>query len=64
MDRGTNVIEIGGEYRTSIIIDPENGQIPYQENWRGKDLRSQLRTMPGVEPFDGPARIRQSPPIA
>jgi len=54
VDRGTDVIEINGEYRTSIIIEPENGQIPYQEGWRGKDLRSQLRAMPGVEPFDGP----------
>ena len=54
IDRGTDVIEINGEYRTSIIIDPENGQIPYQENWRGKDLRSQLRAMPGVQAFDGP----------
>ncbi len=54
VDRGTNVIELDGEYRTSIIIEPGNGQIPYQEDWRGKDLRSQLRAMPGVEAFDGP----------
>jgi len=54
IDRGTDVIEINGEYRTSIIVEPENGQIPYQENWRGKDLRSQLIAMPGVDAFDGP----------
>lgn len=54
VDKGTNVIEINGEYRTSIIVDPENGQIPYQENWRGQDLRSQFRAMPGVQPYDGP----------
>ena len=54
VDRGTDVIEINGEYRTSIIVDPADGQIPYVENWRGKDLRSQLRTLPGVEHFDGP----------
>ena len=54
VDRGTNVIEINGEFRTSIIVDPDNGQIPYQENWRGKNLTAQLRAMPGVEPYDGP----------
>jgi len=54
VDRGTNVIEINGEYRTSIIVDPPNGQIPYVENWRGKDFRSQLRSSPGVDAFDGP----------
>lgn len=54
VDRGTDVIEINGEYRTSIIVAPDNGQIPYRENWRGKDLRSQLRAMPGVNAFDGP----------
>jgi hypothetical protein len=54
VDRGTNVIEINGEYRTSIIVDPDNGQTPYREDGRGKDFRSQLRAMPGVEAFDGP----------
>jgi len=54
IDRGTDVIEINGQYRTSIIVDPANGQIPYREDGRGLDLRSQLRAMRGVEPFDGP----------
>lgn len=31
VDMGTNVIEINGEYRTSIIIDPPDGRIPYAE---------------------------------
>ncbi|MEX0619077.1 MAG: hypothetical protein WDZ76_00760 [Pseudohongiellaceae bacterium] len=54
VDRGTDVIEIDGQYRTSIVVDPANGQIPYAENWEGKDFRSQLRAMPGVEAYDGP----------
>lgn len=54
VDRGTNVIEINGEYRTSIIVDPENGRIPYREDGRGKNLLAQLRALPGVNNFDGP----------
>ncbi len=54
VDRGTDVIEINGEYRTSIVVDPENGQIPYREDGRGKNFTAQLRAMPGIEPFDGP----------
>ena len=54
VDRGTNVIEINGEYRTSIVVDPPNGQIPVLEGRPNNSLVSQLRRMPGVEPFDGP----------
>lgn len=53
-DRGDNVIEINGEYRTSIVVDPPNGQIPFNEGGRGKDFRSQLRSLPGVGEYDGP----------
>ena len=54
VDRGTDVIEINGEYRTSIIIDPEDGQIPYREDGRAGSMLARLRGMPGVRPFDGP----------
>jgi hypothetical protein len=30
-DRGMHVTEIGGEYRTSMIIDPPNGRIPARQ---------------------------------
>lgn len=53
VDRGTDVIEFNGEYRTSIIVEPENGRIPYLEG--GRQNHSQLarwRSRPGVEPYD------------
>lgn len=53
-DPRTQTIEINGEYRTSIIIDPPDGQIPYigGENPRN-DLRSQWRARPGVGDYHG-----------
>ncbi len=55
VDQGTNVIRIGDEYRTSIIIEPENGRIPYKEGV------SRFRGMGAVGadgqrrgPYDGP----------
>jgi hypothetical protein len=32
IDPGKRIARIGNEYRTSFIIDPENGQIPYTES--------------------------------
>ena len=54
VDRGTNVIELGGEYRTSIIVDPADGRIPMLEGRPQNDLRSQFRAMPGIDPYHGP----------
>ena len=53
-DPRTQTIEINGEYRTSIIIDPPDGQIPYVggEN-PGNDLRSQWRARPDVGDYHG-----------
>lgn len=53
VDRGTDVIQFNDEYRTSIVVDPADGQIPYLEGGRpDHDLRSQWRDRPGVEPYD------------
>ena len=54
-DPRTDAIEIDGQFRTSIIVDPADGQIPYlgDENPRN-DLRSRWRDRPGVEPYDAP----------
>jgi hypothetical protein len=52
VDRGTNVIEINGEYRTSIVVDPEDGRIPMVEGFSSHSLISQFRNRPGVESYD------------
>lgn len=54
VDRGTNVIQINDEYRTSIVVDPSNGQIPMLEGVINNTLAGQLRAIPGVQQFDGP----------
>ena len=52
-DPRDDAIEINGEFRTSIIIDPPDGQIPYVEGGApGHDLRTAWRNRPGVDPFD------------
>ncbi len=52
-DPRDDAIEINGEYRTSIIIDPPDGQIPFVEGGApGHDLRTAWRDRPGVEAFD------------
>ncbi|HJO11186.1 MAG TPA: hypothetical protein QGI39_03990, partial [Gammaproteobacteria bacterium] len=53
IDRGTDVIEINGQYRTSIVVDPSDGQIPYLEGFQSNALTNQLRAIPGVDPYDG-----------
>lgn len=50
VDRGTDVIQIGGEYRTSIIIEPEDGRIAYVEGAN----RFRTRRPEGTGPYDGP----------
>jgi hypothetical protein len=55
LDLGTNVIQIDGEYRTSMIIDPPDGRIPFKpENERAPSQLERWLAMPGVGPFDGP----------
>jgi len=49
VDQGTDVIEINGEYRTSIIIDPPDGRIPYAEGARER-MMAGFRRMN----YDGP----------
>ena len=49
-DLGTNIQVINGELRSSIIIDPPNGQIPY-----ASDPRARFRRDPNLPgPYDGP----------
>ena len=53
LDRGTRVAHIDGEYRTSLIIDPPDGQIPLRAD-APATLREQWTSQPGTGPFDGP----------
>jgi len=32
IDPGTKLMKVAGEYRTSLIVDPENGKIPYTDS--------------------------------
>ncbi len=51
-ERMLQVNWINGEYRTSLIIDPPNGRLPYREN-RAEDIYEQWRSQ-GYGAFDGP----------
>ena len=54
LDRGNQVIEIGGEYRTSMIIDPPDGRIPFREGAPEQNFMEQLRDIHGDDAFLGP----------
>lgn len=55
LDRGTNVALIDGEYRTSMIIEPANGRIPWlPEEQRQLTQLDVWLAQPGVGAFDGP----------
>lgn len=55
LDRGNSIVKIGDEYRTSMIVDPPSGQIPYLPA-AVRELTQQQRWLEqrGVEAFDGP----------
>lgn len=48
------VARINGEYRTSLVVDPPDGRIPYAEDGRGRDWRSRLLAQESVNEYDGP----------
>lgn len=51
-DRGMFLPSINGEYRTSIIIEPENGRFPaYKPEFLAKRAEERAN---GPDPFDGP----------
>lgn len=55
LDLGTNVIQIEGEYRTSMIIDPPDGRIPYlPEEKRAPTQLARWLSEAGVGAYDGP----------
>jgi len=55
LDLGTRISRIDGEYRTSMIIEPEDGRIPYLPVAERKPNQlARWLSAPGVEAFDGP----------
>jgi len=53
MDPGTKIAKVDGEYRTSIVVSPEDGQIPYTkagEQALGEGIMSRRKD----SGFDGP----------
>lgn len=48
-----NLTQIEGEYRTSLIVEPEDGRFPYVENGANRDIFGQWRAE-GHGAFDGP----------
>ena len=49
----TNLAYYGGEYRTSLIVEPEDGRWPYVENVASRDHWGQQRAS-GLGAYDGP----------
>lgn len=55
LDRGNATALINGEYRTSMIIDPPDGQIPWlAEQERNPNQLARWLAASGVGAFDGP----------
>ncbi|MCG8415395.1 MAG: hypothetical protein MI746_14350 [Pseudomonadales bacterium] len=52
-DMRIDVLRVKGEYRTSMIIDPPDGQFPFKEGGRQNDIYGQWRAA-GFGPMDGP----------
>jgi hypothetical protein len=54
LERGSQVLHIDGEYRTSMIIDPPDGQIPFREGAPEQNMMERWRDEHGDEAFLGP----------
>ena len=54
LDRGTQVVQIDGEFRSSMIIDPPDGQIPYRTGAPEQNMMERWRDEHGTDAFLGP----------
>lgn len=54
LDRGVQITEIDGEYRTSMIIDPADGRIPFRADAPLQNPMEQWRAVHGADAFLGP----------
>lgn len=62
VDPGSNLARVKGEYRTSYIINPENGYVPWRDNPQFDFERSSFgsRYATGVADFSGPEAFPNS----
>jgi hypothetical protein len=54
LDRGTQIVQIDGEFRSSMIIDPPDGQIPYRIGAPEQNMMERWRIEHGTDAFLGP----------
>ncbi len=52
----TEIAFINGEYRTSYLVDPANGRLPYLPDSRNRDIYGARRSQ-GFGHFDGPENL-------
>ena len=48
-----NLMQVNGEHRTSLIVDPPDGRLPYREGWQQNDYYGKWLAA-GAGEFDGP----------
>ena len=48
-----NLMQVKGEHRTSLIVDPSDGRLPYRQGWQQNDFYGK-RLASGAGEFDGP----------
>ena len=66
MERRHDLTRVGGEYRTSIIIDPLDGQIPRRKDFVdffGQIAQRQLAPTDGPDTLDAPTRCLSPLPV-
>jgi hypothetical protein len=47
------LMQVNGEHRTSLVVDPPNGRLPYRQDWQQNEFYGQ-RLAAGAGEFDGP----------
>lgn len=66
MERRHDLTRVGGEYRTSIIIDPPNGRLPKRKefvDFFGAITARNMKPTDGPDTLDGPTRCLATFPV-
>jgi len=48
-----NLMQVNGEHRTSLLVDPKDGRLPYRQGWQQNDFYGKWLAA-GAGQFDGP----------